>query len=221
MRILIVEDDKDISALLERSFREGSFSVDVAEDGEKGSFLARTNAYDIIVLDNLLPKKNGIDVCREIRAAGKTVPILMLSAIQEPAVKTEGLNAGADDYLAKPFSFDELFARIRALLRRPKEITGEILNTHDLSLNTKTHTVCRAKKEIHLSPKEFSLLEYLLRNKGAVLSRSMILEHVWDMAIDPFSNTIESHIASLRRKIDRDGQKSIIQTVPGIGYKIP
>jgi DNA-binding response OmpR family regulator len=220
MRILVVEDEKDISTLLERALRENAFSVDAAEDGERASFLARTNAYDVIVLDSVLPKKSGIDVCREIRAAGRTVPILMLSAIQEPAIKAQALDAGADDYVGKPFSLNELLARIRALLRRPKQITGEILKVDDLTLNTKTHTVHRAKMEIHLSPKEFSLLEYLLRNKGAVLSRSMILEHVWDMAIDPFSNTIESHIVSLRRKIDRPGKGTIIRTVPGVGYRI-
>jgi DNA-binding response OmpR family regulator len=135
----------------------------------------------------MLPKKSGIEVCREIKAAARAVPILMLSALQEPGVKAEALDAGTDDYVGKPFSISELLARIRALLRRPKQIAGEILKVEDLILNTKTHTVHRAKTEIHLSPKEFSLLEYLLRNKGAVLSRSMILEHVWDMAIDPFS----------------------------------
>ncbi len=199
---------------------ERSFSVDVAEDGEKGSFLARTNEYDLIILNNVLPKKSGLEVCREIRAAGKTVPILMLSEKQEPATKAQLLDAGADDYLGKPYSLEERLARIRALLRRPKQMTGDVLKADDLTLNTKAHTVYRAKKEIHLSPREFSLLEYLLRNKGAVLSRGMILEHVWNMDIDPFSNTIESHIVSLRRKIDSHGKRKLIQTVPGVGYKI-
>ena len=162
----------------------------------------------------------GLQVCREIRAAGKTVPILMVSGILESATKVALLDAGADDYLSKPFSLDELLARIRALLRRPRQIAGEILTFDDLTLNTKAHTVHRAKKEIHLTPKEFMLLEYLLRNQGAVLSRSMMLEHVWNMDTDPFSNTIESHILSLRRKIDRDGKRGIIHTVPGVGYKI-
>lgn len=138
----------------------------------------------------------------------------------ESATKVALLDAGADDYLSKPFSMDELLARVRALSRRPKQIAAEVLTFADLILNTKAHTVYRAKREVHLTPKEFMLLEYLLRNKGAVLPRSMILEHVWNMDTDPFSNTIESHILSLRRKIDPDGKKSIIHTVPGVGYKI-
>src|ERR1044071_7533560 len=176
MRILIVEDQPEISTFLQKVLSEKSFSVDVAEDGEKGSFLARTNSYDLIVLDNVLPKKTGFEVCHEIRAAGKTMPVLMLSERQDPSTKAKFLDNGADDYLGKPFSLDELLARIRALLRRPKQITGDVLKLDDLILNTKTHTVYRAKKEIHLSPREFSLLEYLLRSQGAVLSSGMILE---------------------------------------------
>ena len=220
MRILVVDDEPEICTLLRRALTQHSFSVDVAQDGDKASSLARTNDYDAIILDNILPKKMGLQVCREIRAAGKTVPILMLSAIPESAVKVQLLDAGADDYLSKPFSMDELLARIRALLRRPKQISEDILTFADLILNTKAHTVYCAKKEIHLTPKEFMLLEYLLRNKGAVTTRSMILEHVWDMDTDPFSNTIESHILSLRRKLDGNCKGSLIQTVPGVGYKI-
>ena len=220
MRILVVDDEPEICTLLRRALTQHSFSVDVAQDGDKASSLARTNDYDAIILDNILPKKMGLQVCREIRAAGKTVPILMLSAIPESAVKVQLLDAGADDYLSKPFSMDELLARIRALLRRPKQISEDILTFADLILNTKAHTVYRAKKEIHLTPKEFMLLEYLLRNKGAVTTRSMILEHVWNMDTDPFSNTIESHILSLRRKLDGNYKGSLIQTVPGVGYKI-
>ena len=162
----------------------------------------------------------GLQVCREIRAAGKTVPILVLSGVSESATKVAFLDAGADDYLSKPFSIDELLARIRALMRRPKQIAEDILTFTDLILNTKAHTVYRAKKEIHLTPKEFMLLEYMLRNKGAALTRSMILEHVWNMDTDPFSNTIESHILSLRHKLDGVGKGSLIHTVPGVGYKI-
>jgi len=221
MRILVVDDQEEICTLLRLALTQHSFSVDVAKDGDRASYLGRTNDYDILILDNILPKKTGLQVCREIRAAGKTVPILMLSAIPESATKVQLLDAGADDYLSKPFSMDELLARIRALLRRPKQIAGEILTFDDLTLDTKAYTVYRAKREVHLTPKEFMLLEYLLRNKGAVLPRSRILEHVWNMDTDPFSNTIESHILSLRRKIDRPGQTSIILTVPGVGYKIP
>jgi DNA-binding response OmpR family regulator len=220
MRILVVDDQPEICTLLRLALTQHSFSVDLAEDGEKASYLGRTNDYDVIILDNILPKKMGLQVCREIRAAGKTVPILVLSAMPESATKVAFLDAGADDYLSKPFSMDELLARVRALVRRPNQIAGETLTFADLILNTKAHTVYRAKREVHLTPKEFMLLEYLLRNKGAALPRSMILEHVWNMDTDPFSNTIESHILSLRRKIDPDGKKSIIHTVPGVGYKI-
>src|SRR5499426_644525 len=221
MRILIVEDRREISTFLLKALTQSSFSVDLAEDGERGSYLARTNEYDLVILDNILSKKTGLQVCQEIRASGKTVPILVMSVKPEPSTKVELLDAGADDYISQPFSLDELLAMIRALLRRPRQLSGEILIFEDLTLDTKAHIVRRANKEIHLTPKEFMLLEYLLRNKGAVLSRSMILEHVWNMDTDPFSNTIESHILSLRHKIDRSGETSIIRTVPGVGYKIP
>ena len=219
MRILVIEDEKEINAFLKLSLESECFIVDVAEDGERGSFLARTNEYDVIILDNILPKKIGLDVCKEIRASGKTTPIIVLSVKSETTTKVDLLNAGADDYLIKPFSLDELLARIRALLRRPQQIEDEILEIDDLSLDTKRHTVKRATKEIYLTRKEFILLEYLMKNRSIVLSRGMILEHVWDMNADPFSNTIESHILSLRRKIDAKGKK-LIQTVPGRGYKI-
>ena len=220
MRILVVDDEQEVCTLLRLALTQHSFSVDLAEDGEKASYLGRTNDYDAIILDNILPKKMGLQVCREIRAAGKTVPILVVSGMLESATKVALLDAGADDYMPKPFAIDELLARIRELLRRPKQIAEDILTFTDLILNTKAHTVYRAKKEVHLTPKEFMLLEYLLRNKGAVLPRSMILEHVWNMDTDPFSNTIESHILSLRRKLDSDGKRKLIDTVPGVGYKI-
>lgn len=220
MRILLVEDEKEIRDFLKPSLETEFFNVDVAEDGEKGSFLARTTDYDLIVLDNILPKRNGMLVCEDIRKNGKTVPIIMLSVKSDTATKVELLNAGADDYLGKPFSFEELLARIRALLRRPKEIASEVLTLDSLTVNTKTCSVTRGKRDIYLTRKEFMLLEYLLRNKGNVLSRGMILEHVWDMDADPFSNTIESHILSLRRKVDTESDKKLIHTVPGRGYKI-
>jgi DNA-binding response OmpR family regulator len=175
MRILVVDDEPEICTLLRLALTQHSFSVDLAEDGEKASYLGRTNDYDVIILDNILPKKMGLQVCREIRAAGKTVPILVLSAMPESATKVALLDAGADDYLSKPFSMDELLARVRALSRRPKQIAAEILTFDDLILNTKALTVYRAKREVHLTPKEFMLLEYLLRNKGAALPRSLIL----------------------------------------------
>lgn len=220
MRILLIEDEKKISAFLKSKLREKCFTVDVAADGERGSFLARTNDYDLVLLDNVLPKKNGPAVCREIRARGKHVPILVLSVKTEVDAKVELLNAGADDYLAKPFSFEELLARINALLRRPSQIEEQVLTVDDLSVDGATYTVRRAGEEIYLTRKEFALLWYLMRHKGIVLSRGMLLEHVWDMDTDPFSNTIEAHIASLRRKLDAGHDHKLIKTVPGRGYKI-
>jgi len=220
MRVLCIEDEKEISAFLKSSLEAECFSVDVAEDGERGLFLAHTTNYDLIVLDNILPKKSGFEVCQEVRKKGKKMPILMLSVKSDTPTKVQLLNAGADDYLSKPFSLEELLARINALLRRPLSLENETLQVDDLVLDTKSCTVRRGKKEIYLTRKEFMLLKYLLRNAGTVLSRGMILEHVWDMDTDPFSNTIESHIASLRRKLDTPGKKKLIHTVPARGYKI-
>jgi len=220
MRVLIVEDEKAIRDFLKASLTAETFAVDVAEDGEKGLRFALTNDYDIIVLDNVLPKKTGFEVCKELRKQGKTMPILILSVKSETTTKVELLNVGADDYLIKPFSLDELLARIRALLRRPKQIESEILQIDNLELDTKKQTVTLEGKDVYLTRKEFALLEYLMKNQGIVLSRGMILEHVWDMNADPFSNTIESHILSLRRKIGDKGKGHLIQTIPGRGYKI-
>jgi len=220
MKILIVDDDIQIANFLKKALKNESFEVDVANDGDRGSFLARTNDYDIIVLDNAMPKKDGKTVCKEIRNDGVHIPILMLSVLSGPGLKAELLNAGADDYLTKPFSFEELVARIRALLRRSKDITKEIISIDNLEIDTKKQTVKRGGREIYLTLKEFMLLEYLMQHKGAVVSRGMILEHVWDMNADPFSNTIEAHVSNLRKKIDISGEKPLISTVSGRGYKI-
>jgi two-component system, OmpR family, response regulator len=200
MRILIVEDEKEILKLLKKSLESECFSVDTAEDGERGSYLARTNDYDLIMLDNILPKKTGLEVCQDVRADNNDVPILILSVKSETTTKVDLLNAGADDYLTKPFSVEEVLARVRALLRRPKHIQKEVVKIGDLVLDNGRHIVKRGDKEIYLTRKEFQLLEYMMQHKGMVLSRSMIMEHVWDMNVDPFSNTIESHIMSLRKK---------------------
>jgi DNA-binding response OmpR family regulator len=194
MRILIVEDEEGIASFLKAGLESEYFAVDVAEDGERGSYLARTNEYDIIILDNMLPKKEGAEVCDDIRKSGKTTPIIMLSARSELGIKVELLNKGADDYLTKPFSLEELIARIRALLRRPTTLSSEILQVDDLIMDTKKHVTTREGKEIYLTKKEFMLLELLMKHKGSVVSRGSIMEHVWDMNVDPFSNTIESHI---------------------------
>ncbi len=220
MHVLVVEDDKEINDFLRVSLEAECFAVDTAFDGETGSYLARSNEYDLIVLDNILPKKEGRIACREIRESGKTTPIIMLSVKSETVTKVDLLNAGADDYMTKPFSLEELLARMRALLRRPKHIESEVLSIEDLVIDIKRHTVKRANKELYLTRKEFVLLTYLLKNAGAAMSRGMIMEHVWNMDIDPFSNTIESHILSLRKKVDARSKKKLIRTVPGIGYKI-
>lgn len=220
MRILVIEDEQEIRDFLKRSLEEECFVVDAAEDGARGLFLAQTNDYDLIVLDNVLPKKSGLEVCQALRAEGRSTPVIIVSVKNETVTKVDLLNAGADDYLTKPFSLQELLARIRALLRRPQGVTSEVLTIADITLDTKRHVLHHANQEVYLTRKEFMLLEYLMRNPGIVLSRAMIMEHVWDMNADPFSNTIESHILSLRRKLDQPHPHKLIQTVPGRGYKI-
>lgn len=220
MRILLIEDDKNITESLKASLESECFIVDIAKDGEEGAYCAQLNNYDLAILDNMLPKKPGIEVCREIRGCGKTLPIIMLSVKSDTASKAELLNAGADDYVTKPFSFDELLARIKAIMRRPKQLENEILQVDNLIMNPARHIAQRGEKEIHLTRKEFLLLKHLLKSEGAVLSRATIMEHIWNMDADPFSNTIETHIANLRKKIDFGKHKKLITTVPGRGYKI-
>ncbi len=220
MRLLVIDDDKEVRDTLVQKLRAECFAVDAASDGEEGSYMARTNPYDLIILDNMLPKKTGLMVCDDVRKTGRTVPILVLSVLSDTKQKIDLITAGADDYLIKPFSFEELLARIRALLRRPHEIQGEVYTLSDLVIDTRQQSVKRGRKHVYLTRKEFMLLEYLLRNRGDVVSRGKIMEHVWDMSSDPFSNTIESHILSVRRKIGDKVGKRLIQTVPGRGYRI-
>jgi DNA-binding response OmpR family regulator len=220
MRALIVDDEKNIREFLSEGLRAECFAVDTAEDGTEGSYLARTNEYDIIILDNMLPEKTGGVICQEIRKTGRSVPIIILSVLSDTWRKVDLLNAGADDYLIKPFSFDELMARIRALMRRPRELAGDILKLDTLTIDTKQQRVNRAGIGAYLTKKEYMLLEYLMRNQGCVLSRGMIMEHVWDITNDPFSNTIESHILGLRKKIEGPQHLKLIYTVPGRGYKL-
>ncbi|HEY4489211.1 MAG TPA: response regulator transcription factor [Candidatus Paceibacterota bacterium] len=219
MRALVVDDEEELRDILADNLRRECFAVDTASDGTEASYMARTNEYDIILLDNMLPEKAGSTVCMEIRRAGKTVPILMLSILNDSWQKVMLLNAGADDYLNKPYSFDELMARVRALLRRPKEIIGDVATIDDLTVNMKQQSVKRGERNIYLTRKQFTFLAYLIRNEGSVLSRAMIFEHVWDMESDLFSNTIESHIRCLRKKLNAQGEKELIHTVPGRGYR--
>ncbi len=219
MRVLVVEDEKSIRDFLKASLEREHFAVDTAEDGNKGAYLAKTNDYDVILLDNVTPGKHGHTVCTEIRSAGKTTPIISLSVQSDLTTKLALLNAGVDDYVTKPFSFVELIARIRAVMRRPKALQGDVLHIDDLTLDTRKHTVERGGMCIHLTRKEFMLLEYLVRNQNVAVPRSLLIEHVWDMELDPFSNTIEAHIFSLRKKVEKKNKKKLIHTIPGTGYK--
>ncbi|PLX27079.1 DNA-binding response regulator [Candidatus Parcubacteria bacterium] len=220
MRVLVVEDEKEIRNYLKKSLEAECFVVDEAQDGDEAVKMVLSNHYDLITMDFSMPKMNGLDALKQIRKKKKHIPVLMLSVKSETTTKVDLLNAGADDYLTKPFSLDELMARSRALMRRPKDIKGEILKVADLKMDINKHIVSRGDEEIKLTRKEFTLLEYMMRNKGIALSRAMIMEHVWDMSADPFSNTIESHIMSLRKKVDLDGKKKLLYTLPGKGYKI-
>jgi two-component system, OmpR family, copper resistance phosphate regulon response regulator CusR len=220
MRILIVDDDDNIRHSLAKNLEAESFIVDTASDGEAGSYAARTNEYDAIILDLIMPKKDGTVVCREIRLSGKTCPIIMLSVNAVTDQKVSLLNTGADDYLTKPFSYKELSARLRALLRRPPALEPDILEIDDLRVDIPRQRVTRSGKEIYLTRKEFALLAYLMRHKSTVVSRGMIMEHVWSADHDPFSNTIEAHILNIRKKISVPKRPSLIHTITGRGYKL-
>ena len=220
MRILLVEDEIKIANFIERGLREENYVVDVATDGEKAMFLAEINPYDLIILDVMLPHIDGITICRELRKKKINVPILMLTAKNQVRDKVLGLNSGADDYLAKPFDFEELSARIGALLRRNRDDKTGILKIGDLELDQLRHNVKRAGKEIQLSSKEFALLEYLMLNANHVVTRTTISEHVWHEDFDSFTNVIDVFISFLRNKIDKDFKKPLIHTIHGKGYTI-
>ncbi len=220
MRILTVEDDHKIAGAIKRGLMQENFAVDIEYDGESGLGAASTLPYDLIILDRMLPGMDGVEICKKLREKQIHTPILMLTAKSNVSERVEGLNAGADDYLPKPFSFEELLARIRALLRRPKEAKNDTLQVDDLLLNTLSFSVERAGQPIQLSSKEFALLEYLMRNSGRVLSKENIMEHVWDFDADILPNNVEVYIGYLRNKIDKPFKKSLIHTVRGFGYKI-
>lgn len=220
MRILIVEDDKKLGTFLKKGLKEEQYAVDVSRNGNDALFYAQVNDYDVIILDLMLPGKDGMDVCRELREKSVFTPILMLTAKDTVEDKISGLSEGADDYLTKPFSFAELLARIRALLRRKQDYTENVLKVGDLELDPIRRKVTRAGKEMSLTGKEYGVLEYLMRNKGRILTEWMILEHVWDMNYEGTSNVVNVYINHLRNKIDKGKEKKLIHTVRGYGYKI-
>lgn len=222
MRILVVEDEHRIAGTIKKGLVQEHHTIDLAYNGNDGFDLAVTEDYDLIILDLLLPGMTGITVCQELRKNNIHTPILMLTAKAQIQDKVEGLDSGADDYLTKPFSFEELLARIRALARRPKQTSSPVLAVGDLTLNPKAYTTTRTGRPIQLTGKEFSLLEYLLRNVGKILTKEQITSHVWDYDADILPNTIEVYIRNLRNKIDRPfpKTKALLQTVRGFGYKI-
>jgi len=218
MRVLVIEDEKKVADFIKRGLKEEGYSVDVAYDSEEGHFQVSSNEYDVIILDLMLPKIDGISLCRKLRQENITTPILMLTAKDSVKDKVAGLDSGANDYLTKPFSFEELLARIRALLRKSETAIPTKLKIYDLIVDLLTHKVTRAGKEIILTNKEYALLEYLMRNAGSIVSRTMISEHVWDINFDTFTNVIDVYVNYLRNKIDKAHKKKIIHTVRGRGY---
>jgi DNA-binding response OmpR family regulator len=220
MRILLVEDDRSLQRTLIRLFKTQNFAVDATPSGKEAAFLAKTNDYDVVVLDIMLPDIDGYEVCRELREEGVKTPIMMLTALDEVGSRIRGLDTGADDYLAKPFHAGELLARVRALSRRLSEEKTTVLRISDLELDSAARKAFRNGKDLKLSAKEFSLLEYLLLNQKRIVTRSEISEHVWDLNFDPKSNVIDAFIKLLRRKVDSHSDLKLIRTVRGIGYTI-
>ena len=220
MRILLVEDEKRLSHYIKKGLVEEGFAVDQAYDGEEGLYFAKEETYDIIILDVMLPKLSGVEVCKRFRGFKKTTPILMLTARSETEDKILGLESGADDYLTKPFVFAELKARINALLRRSYRQVSNILTIRDLEIDPTKHSVKRDKKDIKLTPKEFAILELLMRRKYEVVTRTQVIEHVWDYNYDSLSNVVDVFIGTLRKKIDRGHKTKLIHTLHGVGYMI-
>jgi len=218
MRILVVEDEKKVAQFIKQGLEEEHYSVDVAHDGEKGLFMAQSEQYDLLVIDVMLPKKSGLDLIREVRAAQGTTPALMLAAKASTEDKVAGLDSGADDYLTKPFAFAELLARVRSLLRRGAKEKSTLLAVADLELDTVTHKAKRAGRTIELTAKEYALLEFFLRNKDRVLSRAIISEHIWDYNFDTGTNIVDVYVNHLRNKVDSSADRKLIRTVRGVGY---
>ena len=221
MRVLVIEDDKEAADSLVKGLRESGYTVDHAGDGRDGLFLALSESYDIMIVDRMLPGPDGISIVESVRKANITTPVLFLSALSEVEDRVAGLKVGGDDYLAKPFSFSELLARIEALLRRSSNAQeNTYLSVGDLEMDLLTRKVIRQGKRVYLHPREFRLLEYLMRHEGQVVTRTMLLENVWEYHFDPQTNVIDVHISRLRQKIDKPFDTSILQTVRGAGYKL-
>jgi two-component system copper resistance phosphate regulon response regulator CusR len=220
MRVLMAEDDRQLGKTLAKGLREHSYAVDIVGDGAGALYQAAVVAYDVIILDVMMPVKNGLQVCRELRERGNRAPVLMLTARDTVADKIAGLDAGGDDYLSKPFAFEELLARMRALLRRGPELLPSEIVVDDLVIDTQAQTARRGRRLIRLTTKEYTLLEFLARNANRVVGREAICSHVWDDNHDPFSNAIEVHINRLRRKVDEAGRAPLIHTRRGAGYML-
>lgn len=222
MRILVVEDEQRIARSIKKGLELERYAVDIAFTGTEGFSLASTEEYDIIILDLMLPGMDGVEICKQLRAKKVMTPVLMLTAKSQTHEKIAGLNAGADDYLAKPFSFEELLARLRALSRRPQQLLGSVLEYDSLELDTSSYQVKRSTKSISLSSKEFALLEYLMRNQKKILTKDQIIAHVWDYDADILPNTVEVYIRNLRKKIDEPfpREKPFLHTVRGFGYRL-
>ena len=221
MHILIIEDDGDAAAYLSKGLAESGHSVDHAVDGDDGLHMALSADYDVLVVDRMLPKRDGLSIIAMLRAGGDTTPVLILSALGEVDDRVAGLKAGGDDYLVKPYAFSELLARLDALVRRAHpEVEQTQLELANLTMDLKTHHVTRAGRRIHLQPREYRLLEFFLRHKGQVITRTMLLEQVWDYSFDPQTNVIDVHISRLRNKIDKGFSIVLLHTVRGVGYKL-
>lgn len=224
-KILLIEDDNEIAAFIKKGLREVMHTLDLADNGKDGLFLATTETYDVLIIDRMLPELDGLTILKTLRGSGNAVPAIILSALGEVDDRVAGLRAGGDDYLVKPFAFSELLARIEVLLRRTQNIANKTsaptqLTAHDLKLDLLSRKVYRGAQEIELQPREFRLLEYMMRHKNQVITRTMLLENVWDYNFDPQTNVIDVHISRLRSKIDKNFETQIIRTVRGAGYTI-
>lgn len=217
---MLVEDDRRISTVIKKGLTEDGFAIDTAFDGEEGQYLSESESYDLIILDLMLPKVDGLTICKELRAKNIKTPILMLTAKTTVEDRVAGLDSGADDYLTKPFAYMELRSRVHALIRRGKQETSPILKMVDLELDPIKHKVTRSGKPLSLTPKEFAVLELLLRHKDEVVTRTMITEHVWDYNFDSMSNVVDVFVAALRRKVDKGAKVLLLHTVHGVGYKV-